>query len=200
MEASTPPTGLGLESEPSEAPCDTDEENMPCPDRRTYPAHRRILPGPSRRGLETPPPDVQPHDLSNPHLMMASEVSSTGKLGKHPARWVSVRRTRRCIRAGYLSFYPRKVSLETPIVAGHTSTAAPTETGLIPEPVRMVSSPNPYAYLPSLYDLYMQAAPRTGRLERFGLDVFRRDRRLARSGFPWIFPRARSTCSDRATA
>jgi protein involved in polysaccharide export with SLBB domain len=46
---------------------------------------------------------------------------------------------------------------------------------VIPEPVEMVSSPSPYAYLPSLYDLYVQAAPRTGRLERFGLDAFRRD-------------------------
>ena len=49
------------------------------------------------------------------------------------------------------------------------------KASVIPEPVEMVSSPNPYAYLPSLYDLYMQAAPRTGRLERFGLDVFRRN-------------------------
>ena len=52
----------------------------------------------------------------------------------------------------------------------------PPKASVIPEPVEMVSSPNPYAYIPSLYDLYMQAAPRTGRLERFGLDVFRRDR------------------------
>ena len=46
----------------------------------------------------------------------------------------------------------------------------PPKSPVIPEPVEMVSSPNPYAYLPSLYDLYMQAAPRTGRLERFGLE------------------------------
>ena len=50
----------------------------------------------------------------------------------------------------------------------------------------MVSSPNPYAYLPSLYDLYMQAAPRTGRLERFGLDVFRRD--PGSTGIPMDLP------------
>ncbi len=43
-----------------------------------------------------------------------------------------------------------------------------------PEPVRLVNAPSPYAFLPSLYDLYVQAAPRTGRLDRFGLDVFRR--------------------------
>lgn len=41
------------------------------------------------------------------------------------------------------------------------------------EPVDMVRSPNPYAYVPSLYDLYVQAAPRNKQLERFGLQAFR---------------------------
>ena len=44
------------------------------------------------------------------------------------------------------------------------------------EPVRMVHRPNPYADAPSLYDLYVQAAAPAQRAERFGLDVFRRDR------------------------
>ncbi len=42
------------------------------------------------------------------------------------------------------------------------------------EPVTMVRRPNPYANVPSLYDLYMQAAPNTRPVERFGLDVFRK--------------------------
>src|SRR5258708_4283261 len=42
------------------------------------------------------------------------------------------------------------------------------------EPVRMVRRPNPYADLPSLYDLYVQAAATNRPLERFGLDVFRK--------------------------
>ena len=41
------------------------------------------------------------------------------------------------------------------------------------EPVRMVRRPNPYADVPSLYDLYVQAGPTDRPLERFGLDVFR---------------------------
>jgi len=41
-------------------------------------------------------------------------------------------------------------------------------------PVRMLRRPNPYASVPSLYDLYVQAAPNTRALERFGLDVFRK--------------------------
>ena len=42
------------------------------------------------------------------------------------------------------------------------------------ESVRMVRQPNPYANVPSLYDLYVQAASNARPLERFGLDVFRK--------------------------
>ena len=41
------------------------------------------------------------------------------------------------------------------------------------EPVRMERRPNPYSNVPSLYDLYVQAASSNKKLERFGLDVFR---------------------------
>jgi len=40
-------------------------------------------------------------------------------------------------------------------------------------PVRMVHRPNPYADVPSLYDMYVQASVGQKQLERFGLDVFR---------------------------
>lgn len=42
------------------------------------------------------------------------------------------------------------------------------------EPVRMVHQLNPYADVPSLYDLYVQASPASQHPERFGLNVFRR--------------------------
>ncbi len=42
------------------------------------------------------------------------------------------------------------------------------------EPERMVRRRNPYANVPALYDLYVQAAPSSRPLERFGLDVFRK--------------------------
>ena len=42
------------------------------------------------------------------------------------------------------------------------------------ESVRMVHRPNPYADMPSLYDLYVQAGATNRPLERFGLDVFRK--------------------------
>jgi polysaccharide biosynthesis/export protein len=38
----------------------------------------------------------------------------------------------------------------------------------------MVRKPSPYANAPSLYDLYVQAAPSASRSQRFGLDVFQR--------------------------
>jgi len=42
------------------------------------------------------------------------------------------------------------------------------------EPVRMVRQPNPYADVPALYDLYVQAAAINRPNQRFGLDVFQR--------------------------
>ena len=42
------------------------------------------------------------------------------------------------------------------------------------DPVKMVRRPNPYADVPSLYDLYVQAGVTNRPLERFGLDVFRK--------------------------
>ena len=42
------------------------------------------------------------------------------------------------------------------------------------EPVRMVHQPNPYANVPALYDLYVQAAATNQPTQRFGLSVFQR--------------------------
>jgi protein involved in polysaccharide export with SLBB domain len=51
---------------------------------------------------------------------------------------------------------------------GHTATA----DGMA-DSSELHARPNPYADIPSLYDLYQQAAPRPVQLERFGADVFR---------------------------
>jgi protein involved in polysaccharide export with SLBB domain len=42
-------------------------------------------------------------------------------------------------------------------------------------PVSMVRKPNPYADIPSLYDMYVQASSRQRPLERFGLEVFQNE-------------------------
>ena len=41
------------------------------------------------------------------------------------------------------------------------------------EPVTMVRKPSPYADVPSMYDLYVQATPREAAPQRFGIAVFR---------------------------
>lgn len=48
---------------------------------------------------------------------------------------------------------------------------APTDLS----PVAMVHRPNPYADIPSLYDMYVQASAKQVPLERFGLQVFRNE-------------------------
>lgn len=53
--------------------------------------------------------------------------------------------------------------------ANRTAGAYPFE----PESVRMARRPSPYADVPSLYDLYVQASPSNKPNERFGLQVFR---------------------------
>jgi polysaccharide biosynthesis/export protein len=58
-----------------------------------------------------------------------------------------------------------------PYSAGRNTTPA---SPVAVESVRMVRQPNPYANIPSLYDLYIQAASNARPLERFGLDVFRK--------------------------
>jgi len=56
--------------------------------------------------------------------------------------------------------------------AGAPGTAsAPTRT---PSSTGLVRKPSPYDDIPSLYDMYMQAAPRPSEPKRFGLDVFAR--------------------------
>ena len=48
------------------------------------------------------------------------------------------------------------------------------ESAVEPEEGRVFRQPNPYADVPSLYDLYVQAGATNRPLERFGLDVFRK--------------------------
>ncbi len=172
METSKPTTGLGPESEPSETACEPGEDNVPCPAPANRPAQS---PNPSRPvppGTETPPPDNQRLDLTGSTLMTASAVSTTG-----PAKSNTQPGGLRSEELADVTGGMPVVLPESPLRQSPRPLVSPRQpkTSVIPEPVEMVSSPNPYAYLPSLYDLYMQAAPRTGRLERFGLDVFRRN-------------------------
>ena len=66
------------------------------------------------------------------------------------------------------TFGPQQAHLENP-----SGLEFPTYT--VPKPPQQPAlrhRPNPYADVPSLYDLYVQYAKRSPRLERFGVDVF----------------------------
>ncbi len=54
-------------------------------------------------------------------------------------------------------------------------------------PVAMVHRTNPYADIPSLYDMYVQASSRQKPLERFGLEVFR-NQNTSMNDFPIDLP------------
>ncbi len=183
MEANRPTPGLGPESEPSEANCEPGEVSGPCLAPEGQPTTYPDSDQPESPGLQAPPSNIHPPDRANSSLMLASALSTSGpaRLNAEPGSLRSEGLTD--VTAGIppvLPETPLRQSQRTPV-----TTRSPKAKS-IPEPVQMVSLPNPYAYLPSLYDLYMQAAPSTGRLERFGLEVFRRD--PANMGIPMDLP------------
>ena len=66
---------------------------------------------------------------------------------------------------------PQTQELRTGTSACKTSQSRSGSTRLAP--VTMVHKRNPYADIPSLYDMYVQAAPRDREPERFGMEIFR---------------------------
>ena len=159
-------TDLGPESAPSVATYSPVQTSQPTPAPNPAP--------PVQPGADTLPPDLQRPDLTPPFLLTASAVSTTGPAKSSPQPGSLRLEDVTDVTGGMpavLPELPEKEALHT--VASRTQ-PKPALIPLISEPVEMVKSPNPYADVPSLYDLYVQAAPRTGHLERFGLEVFRR--------------------------
>jgi protein involved in polysaccharide export with SLBB domain len=156
-------TDLGPESGPSVATYSPVQTSQPAPPPNPAP------PAPAR--TETLPPDLQRPDMTTPSLLTASAVSSTGPTELNPQRGSPRFEDITDVTGGVPAVLPEIAEKQPPRIIAPRSQPKPP---VIPEPVEMVNSPNPYADVPSLYDLYVQAAPRTGRLERFGLDVFRR--------------------------
>ena len=99
---------------------------------------------------------------------------------------------------GYPAGAGGDLGLSLPLDFGGTGAIAPIDTSRIPQdyvqrarennrprptemrtspldlsPVSMVHRPNPYADIPSLYDMYVQASAKQGPVDRFGLQVFR---------------------------
>ena len=142
------------------------------PESGTPEAASRPAPPPNPASPVQPGTETLPPDLTSPTLIAASAVSTTG-----PAKFNAQSGSLRSEDLADVTGGMPAVLPEFPLRQSPRSVVSPREpkASVSPEPVEMVSSPNPYADIPSLYDLYMQAAPRTGRLERFGLEVFRRE-------------------------
>jgi polysaccharide export outer membrane protein len=150
-----------------------------------------LIPTPSRApsvqpGSETPPLDVQRPDVTTPSLIATSGVSPAAPAESNilPASLRSEEITD--VTGGMPVVLPEFAGKQAPQIAAPRTRPNPSATLPIPESVEMVKSENPYADVPSLYDLYVQAAPRTGHLERFGLDVFRQP--LESTGIPMDLP------------
>ena len=63
--------------------------------------------------------------------------------------------------------------ISSPPLRSNRGLGAPGGSNETANPVKMVRPANPYADIPSLYDMYVQAAPWQRPAERFGLDIFR---------------------------
>ena len=164
------------------------------------PQYQRQVPP---RSPQTLPPGPDRPDLSNSPFLTASAVSSGMGGGAYSMGQERMNSLSGSLNSSDLTGYsamggatPLGSSLGgmrpdyLPFAAGGIPVAQPelpdvqtprsmilqrdTKSPMLTEPVTLVISPNPYAFVPSLYDLYVQAAPETGHLQRFGLDAFRR--------------------------
>jgi len=190
MEASNPSTGVRPESQIPAEQCEPGDEDYPCTGTGTTPV-QPSTPSLPQRGpeMETPTPELPRPDLTNSELMTASAISTTGPTRPNTTPGGLRSDEFANIPGGIPVAAPGSPSALTGAVQQTSRLLAPmreTRPPVLPEPVEMVPRPNPYAYIPSLYDLYLQAAPRRGPLERFGTDVFRRDRRSY--GIPMDLP------------
>lgn len=176
-------TNLQQQSEPASAPCEQGVDSTLCSTPLARPDQPPNLPQQLPKGTEPPPTDNQRPDLTATNLMTVSAVSSMAPSMPQGSN--------RLPRPEELADVSGGISPVLPDYPGTRSERPyalprPPKPKFIPDPVEMVNKSNPYADLPSLYDLYVQAAPRTGRLEQFGLDVFRHDVRT--SGIPMDLP------------
>ena len=183
-QTSSPAARWEPEPESSETACGPGEDNVPCPEPASPPAPYPPNPDLSVPfGTGTPLPENRQPDLAGATLMTASAVSTTGQPRTRTQPEGLRSEDLADVTGGIPALLPENPSRQP---TRHLASTRRPNANLIPEPVEMVSSPNPYADIPSLYDLYMQAAPRTGRLERFGLEVFQRDPGSA--GIPMDLP------------
>ena len=162
--------------EATESSCDPDHDGDDCdstPTQRNSP-RRPVTTQPSEPDAPDAP-DAPPRGVLPTPYMTASMASTTAP-SKPNARLGGTRQDELAdVTAGMPPVLPEFPKSTSPSqVLSSRASSRPSKASMIPEPVETVRSPSPYAFLPSLYDLYVQAAPRKGPLERYGLDAFRR--------------------------
>jgi polysaccharide biosynthesis/export protein len=123
---------------------------------------------------------VQRDRMSSPEIELASSSSKSGS-DLPPSRFSVPSIPSGLIvapdnNAAYDTFYSDRSNPHESATSQPTSRKRPTVRQYEEEdvtPVKMVRRANPYADIPSLYDMYVQAAAWQRPAERFGLDVFR---------------------------
>ncbi len=168
-------TAAEQELETSEPLCDPyfQEDGCPVPANQIEQAPVPLLQ--QQPGTEEPSPDIQQRQEIANTLMTASITSPTSQSRGNEEMGSLRPQELADVTGGIQPILPENPQQPVQRQLMSTTTRIPQPT-VSTEPVEMKSLPNPYAYIPSLYDLYVQAAPRTGHLERFGLDVFRHQR------------------------
>jgi len=181
MQASNPTSGVPRDLDATFGQCGTGASSESCPPPatggHTFQSPARAMPS------EKEAPEVQQPDTSNSAFLTASAVSTTPLSKSNPSAGTQRPEDLADLAATMPTVVPEYPSRKPPASADPPGRQ---QGNLVPEPVEMVKSPSPYADLPSLYDLYMQAAPRQGPLERFGLDVFQHSPESA--GVPMDLP------------
>jgi polysaccharide export outer membrane protein len=128
------------------------------------------LPGEQPQGGQNPDQLGAPIDLNNPSTGIQSqqngEIPGTGLTGANGAASVGAGAEGAAMQGAQgqnPGFYPTYRN------APYYLTPARPKT---PEQPTMVSRPNPYTQVPSIYDMYLQAVPRPAKPKRFGMDLF----------------------------
>jgi len=127
--------------------------------------------------------DGQASGVSNPRIALASDPTRRPQDGVGALGVPSFDGILKAPRVDGLDNLPllpdRSAPSSSASGTSRSTTRMPSDRGSYPprdrdlDPNPIVHRPNPYADIPSLYDMYVQAASRDRKPERFGLDVFR---------------------------
>lgn len=145
------------------------------PDRLNYPSP----------GMAQPPIGSLPLPSRNPGLLM--QTSLTGDTGQGSAAsdpslaWMGSDAATQEEKTSMMSDLREKATVSS-LPTRESASGSEPETSLTPSAnpekrpsysrPKMVREPNPYAGIPSLFDMYEQVSSRPAKLSRFGMDIF----------------------------